>query len=94
MCANTLTRKVVEMPRYQFVVGVSTAALEEELNRLVIDEPCLKLIQVVYAMGTGFVAVVEHTEITEDEKTEVKKTEKVERPKESRPPKRRSPKKP
>ena len=50
------------MPRYQFLVGVSLTALEEELNRMVSGEPSLKLHQVLYIQGTGFVAVVEHSE--------------------------------
>jgi hypothetical protein len=47
------------MGRYQFVVGVSLAALEEEVNRLVQDDPGLKLIQVLYAVGSGFTAIIE-----------------------------------
>jgi hypothetical protein len=50
------------MRRYQFVVGVSLSALEETLNRLVSQEPGLKLNQVFYAHGTGFVAAVERSE--------------------------------
>jgi len=48
------------MRKYQFVVGVSLPVLEDEVDRLVQDEPGLKLIQVLYAAGSGFVAVVEH----------------------------------
>jgi hypothetical protein len=50
------------MPKYQFVVGVSLAALEADLNRIVQEEPSLKLHQIMYAQGTGFVAVVERAE--------------------------------
>jgi hypothetical protein len=50
------------MPKYQFVVGVSLAALQADLNRIVQEEPSLQLHQVMYAPGTGFVAVVERTE--------------------------------
>ena len=53
------------MQKYQFVVGVSLSALEEELNRLVNYEPSLKLIQVIFAVGTGFVAIVERSESDE-----------------------------
>jgi hypothetical protein len=49
------------MRKYQFVVGVSLAALEEEVNRLVNDEPALRLIQVLYAVGSGFVAIMERS---------------------------------
>jgi hypothetical protein len=50
------------MRKYQFVVGVSLAALEEEVNRLVSEEPGLRLIQVLQVMGSGLVAVVEHAD--------------------------------
>ena len=49
------------MLKYQFVVGVSLAALEQEVKRLVNDEPALKLIQVLYAVGSGFVAIMERS---------------------------------
>jgi hypothetical protein len=49
----------VIMRRYQFVPGVSLGALEEEVNRLVNEEPSLKLIQVLQVMGSGLVAVME-----------------------------------
>ena len=45
--------------RYQFVVSVSLAALEEDLNRAVGDDPSIALVQVFYAAGTGFIAVLE-----------------------------------
>ena len=48
------------MQRYVFVVGVSLAALEAELNRIVEDDRSLSLKQVFFAQGTGFVGVVEH----------------------------------
>ncbi len=47
------------MQRYQFIVGVSLPALEEEVNRIVNDELFAKLNQVFYAPGTGFVGIVE-----------------------------------
>ena len=50
------------MQRYQFLVGVSVPALEEEVNRIVNDERSAKLNQVFYAPGTGFVGVVERLE--------------------------------
>lgn len=50
------------MPRYQFITGVSLVALEEELNRVTSNEPSLELKQVFYAQGTGFVALIEHSE--------------------------------
>ncbi len=46
------------MPRYRFVVAASLAALEQELNRLVGEEPDLEFIQLLHAPGTGFIAVV------------------------------------
>lgn len=48
------------MSRYKFIVGVTLAALEEELNRIVAKDPRTKLIQVFYAQGAGYVAVVEY----------------------------------
>jgi hypothetical protein len=53
------------MLRYQFIVGVTLSALEEELNQVVNNEHSAKLNQVFYAQGIGFVAVVEHLESTE-----------------------------
>jgi hypothetical protein len=52
----------VVMSRYRFIVGVSVAALESEVNRLVEDDPGLNLKQVFLAPGTGFVAVLEDCE--------------------------------
>jgi len=49
------------MPKYQFIVGVSLGALEGNLNQIAADAPNLKLNQVFFAQGTGFVAVVEHS---------------------------------
>jgi hypothetical protein len=51
--------KEKRMRRYQFVVGVSLAALDEELDRTAGDDPSIALAQVFYAAGTGFVAVLE-----------------------------------
>ncbi len=65
------------MPRYQFVVGVSVTALEESVNHIVSDEPCLKLNHVLYAQGTGFIAVVERPEGAKASQTEeIKQSEK------------------
>lgn len=50
--------------RYRFIAAATLYALEEELDRLVGDEPGLKLIQVLYAAGTGFVGVIESHEVT------------------------------
>jgi hypothetical protein len=61
------------MQRYQFVVGASVTALEEAVNRIVSDEPCLKLSHVIYAQGTGFVAVVERLESAKVAQTQGKK---------------------
>jgi hypothetical protein len=55
------------MPKYRFHVTVSLSALEEELNRVVSDEPYLKLNQVFYAQGLGFVAVVERAKNDDDD---------------------------
>ncbi|GEM_PF-7026923 len=66
------------MLRYQFIVGVSLPALEENLNRIAVSEPSLKLIQIMYVHGTGFVAVVERSDNAElnlnEEADQVKKT--------------------
>lgn len=48
--------------KYRFVVGVSLAALEQDLNRMVEDESVFELRQVLYAQGTGFIAVIEHAD--------------------------------
>jgi len=65
------------MQRYQFVVGASITALEEAVNRIVSEEPCLKLNHVIYAQGTGFVAVIEHPENARTPQTEgIKQQEK------------------
>jgi len=58
------------MAKYQFIVGVSLAALEEQVNRIVSEEPKIKLNQVFYAQGTGFVAVVECPKTEEHSRTE------------------------
>ncbi len=47
------------MPRYQFVTGISLSLLEEEINRMVAEEPGLALNQVLQVPGAGFVGVVE-----------------------------------
>ena len=54
-----VTGKDQQMRRYQFVVGVSLAALEEDLERTAGDDVSIALVQVFYAVGTGFVAVLE-----------------------------------
>jgi hypothetical protein len=45
--------------RYQFLIAPTLLALEDEVNRLVSDDPYLQVIQILSAVGTGFVAVVE-----------------------------------
>jgi hypothetical protein len=50
--------KQAKEPKYHFVVGVSLTALETALNEL--DDE-LELRQVLYAQGTGFVAVMERS---------------------------------
>jgi hypothetical protein len=57
--------KEIQMRKYQFIVGVSLSALEEEVNRVVNDEQSAKLNQVFYAQGTGFVGVIERPECNE-----------------------------
>lgn len=47
--------------KYQFVIGVNLPALEDDLNRLAVDEAGFKLNQVFYVQGTGFIGVVECT---------------------------------
>lgn len=46
--------------KYQFVVGVNLATLETDVNRLVAERPGMKLNQVLYVQGTGFIGVMEH----------------------------------
>ncbi len=58
------------MRRYQFIVGVSLAALEAELNRIANDEDFVELRQVFYVQGTGFVAAVERLENAQVERTQ------------------------
>jgi hypothetical protein len=70
MAANSLRKKGGKMTKYQFIVGVSLAALEEQVNRIVRDEPEIKLNQVFYAQGTGFVAVLECPKTEEHLRTE------------------------
>jgi hypothetical protein len=48
-----------KMSRYRFIVGATLAALEQELNRVVDNDPEIELRQVLLAPGTGFVAVIE-----------------------------------
>lgn len=45
--------------RYRFLVGVTLAALEDDLNQVVTADPSLAVVQVFYAAGTGYVALVE-----------------------------------
>ncbi|MFT4066303.1 hypothetical protein [Paraburkholderia sp.] len=45
--------------RYRFVVGATLAMLEEQVNRLTGEQRDLMLRQVLFATGTGFVAVLE-----------------------------------
>ena len=49
------------MDKYQFIVGMSVPALEVEINRLVSGDTDLHLRQVLFAQGTGFIAIVERT---------------------------------
>lgn len=45
--------------RYRFVVGVTLAALEAQVNQLTADPHGPALKQVLFATGTGFIAVLE-----------------------------------
>lgn len=47
------------MTQYQFVTGISLAALQDEVNRIASEEPGLTLNQVLHVPGAGFVAVIE-----------------------------------
>ncbi|MBV8048782.1 MAG: hypothetical protein JO171_16655 [Paludibacterium sp.] len=47
-----------EPGRYRFVTGITLTALETQVNLLARHEP-LALKQVLFATGTGFVAVME-----------------------------------
>lgn len=53
------TERGAKGEKYRFIAAATLYALEEELDRLVREEPGLKLIQVLYAAGTGFVGVIE-----------------------------------
>jgi hypothetical protein len=57
--ANDKERRV---RRYRFIVGVSLAALDDELDRVAGEDEEVALAQVFYAPGTGFVAVLERRE--------------------------------
>lgn len=46
------------MKKYKSIVGVSILALEEELNTFVSGSPEHEVVQIFYAQGTGFVAVL------------------------------------
>jgi len=46
--------------KYRFVVGVNLVTLEADVNRLASDSPCLKLNQLLYVQGTGFIGVMEN----------------------------------
>ncbi|WP_129518123.1 hypothetical protein [Burkholderia stabilis] len=46
---------------YQFVTGVTLVALEDRVNQLIDEHPDLTLKQVLFAQGTGFVAVLERS---------------------------------
>ena len=60
MLLTELHRTETQMSKYKFLVGVTPAALEAELNSADAQEPLLKLRQVLLAPGTGFIAVVEY----------------------------------
>ncbi|RQZ07983.1 hypothetical protein DIE15_33415 [Burkholderia sp. Bp9031] len=45
--------------KYQFVTGATLVALEDRVNQLIDEHPDLTLKQVLFAQGTGFVAVLE-----------------------------------
>ncbi|WP_211441257.1 hypothetical protein [Collimonas humicola] len=47
-------------PKYRFVVGVNLATFETDVNRLAADSPCLKLNQLLYVQGIGFIGVMEN----------------------------------
>lgn len=59
MAANHSRDRGNDLRRYRFIVGVTLAALEDDVNRVVHDDPRLCLFQVFYATGTGFVGVLE-----------------------------------
>jgi hypothetical protein len=60
-------KKHEALQKYLFVVGVSLASLEEELNRAAEQEEDLELKQVFYAQGSGFVAILERQSEVESE---------------------------
>ncbi len=62
MTAGKINKGGGDKRRYRFIVAVSLSALEEEVNRVAEAEPCLKLNQVLYVMGSGYVAVMERSE--------------------------------
>ncbi|WP_159085602.1 hypothetical protein [Burkholderia sp. MSMB0856] len=47
--------------KYQFVTGATLVALEDRVNQLIDEHPNLTLKQVLFAQGTGFVAVLERS---------------------------------
>lgn len=47
--------------KYQFVTGATLVALEDRVNQLTHEHPNMTLKQVLFAQGTGFVAVLERS---------------------------------
>ncbi|RQV33866.1 hypothetical protein [Burkholderia cenocepacia] len=47
--------------KYHFVTGPTLVALEDLVNQLIDENPNLTLKQVLFAQGTGFVAVLEQS---------------------------------
>ncbi|MGF6851683.1 hypothetical protein [Paraburkholderia sp. CI3] len=47
--------------KYQFVTGATLAALEDRVHQLIDEQSNLVLKQVLFAQGTGFVAVLERS---------------------------------
>lgn len=56
--------KPTEKRRFRVIVGISVASIEEELNRVDAE---LDLRQLVYAPGTGFVAVLERSDVKQED---------------------------
>jgi len=47
------------MRQYQFVIGISLALLQDEVNRLAAESPELTLNQILHVPGQGFVGIIE-----------------------------------
>jgi hypothetical protein len=48
------------MTRYKLLLGVTFAALEDEINRMVSDDSSAELINAFFAQGTGFIGAMEY----------------------------------